>query len=386
MESGITIEKLDKSYPKRYIVSDYVETNLTNISEHPMQIKNLFRIFMLACICTAITFTGFSFAEEDRQTLKHESGIYYTIQKGDTLWDLSQRFYDSPALWPGLWEENDQIPNPHWIYPGKRIRLYYQSGTQQIGLVSKPEVSEVKMPVVIPESKGKAPFYYYAAIESAGFIRKDPVKPKGTIFRSKDDKVMLSLNDLVYIKAAKHTVLYPGSVYTVYRKLESVRGKDINAYFLKFGTQHYLTGMVEIVASEANYFIGRVIRSYRDIRVNDLLMPHQPRSPEITLTESKEGILGQVITNEERDRMFGDHTVAFIDKGKKDGILTGQFYSVFYQGRHGNQFSSKNDELHTPIDFATLLVLLTEENTSTVLITYSEKDLYPTAKIRTPIK
>ncbi|MFK5953410.1 MAG: LysM peptidoglycan-binding domain-containing protein, partial [Desulfobacterium sp.] len=47
--------------------------------------------------------------------------FYYTIQKGDTLWDLSQKFYNSQWVWPGLWEMNHQIKNPHLIYPGNRI-------------------------------------------------------------------------------------------------------------------------------------------------------------------------------------------------------------------------------------------------------------------------
>ena len=30
----------------------------------------------------------------------------YEIQKGDTLWDLSQKFLGDPFLWPTLWELN----------------------------------------------------------------------------------------------------------------------------------------------------------------------------------------------------------------------------------------------------------------------------------------
>ena len=94
-----------------------------------MRFKNLFGIFTLAYLCTAILypFPSAALAEEKEVVVKevvvkeqevpHESGIYYTIQKGDTLWDLSERFFDSPALWPGLWKGNHQIPNPHWIYP-----------------------------------------------------------------------------------------------------------------------------------------------------------------------------------------------------------------------------------------------------------------------------
>jgi nucleoid-associated protein YgaU len=42
----------------------------------------------------------------------------YVIQRGDTLWDLSSRYLDSPWYWPKLWSYNPQVENPHWIYPG----------------------------------------------------------------------------------------------------------------------------------------------------------------------------------------------------------------------------------------------------------------------------
>ena len=47
----------------------------------------------------------------------------YVIQRGDTLWDLSGKFLDSPWYWPKLWSYNPQIENPHWIYPGNPLRL-----------------------------------------------------------------------------------------------------------------------------------------------------------------------------------------------------------------------------------------------------------------------
>ena len=39
---------------------------------------------------------------EDLEVVETESGIYYTVKKGDTLWDISQRFSNSPYLWPDL--------------------------------------------------------------------------------------------------------------------------------------------------------------------------------------------------------------------------------------------------------------------------------------------
>jgi len=369
-----------------------------------MSYQHIIRVSLCLCIGAALlcSVSSLSAAEEAPKEIPHESGLYYTIQKGDTLWDLSRRFFDSPDLWPDLWKRNEQIPNPHWIYPGERIRLFRQDGIETVKEPEKPlpppkaeEPKKVELPKVEPPPQ-EPPYYYYAPIEHVGFIRKEPVKPSGTIFRTQDDKTMISQGDVVYVRPAKHTMLFEGATYTVYRIFKGTRGKKYSDVVAAYGDQHYFTGVVEILKSDVDYYVARVIRSYRDIRVNDLLMPHRPRSPKIVLSESTAGVQGRILVNEDRDRMFGDNTIAFIDKGKNDGIQVGQTYSVYYEDEHGLKFYTEGDilksdaakkvPLHTPVDFAKVLVLLTEANTATVLVTYSEKDLYPTAMIRTPVK
>lgn len=48
---------------------------------------------------------------------------FYTVQKGDTLWDLSGTYLNNPWFWPEIWSINPEIQNPHLIYPGENITI-----------------------------------------------------------------------------------------------------------------------------------------------------------------------------------------------------------------------------------------------------------------------
>lgn len=325
-------------------------------------------------------------AEENEESIEQEAGIYYTIKKGDTLWNISERFFDSPWQWPELWNKNKQIPNPHWIFPGERIRLYHREGIERV-IKKQPIVEEEKeeaIPVAaLVKIEEESPYYYYPSIDNVGFIRKEPVTPSGIIFKVKDDKWLISERDLVYIKpVAKEHHLDPGSRYTVYRTLMPTKDKKFNA---SVGSQYYITGIVEVTQREPDFVLAKVIKSFRSIHINDHLIPYSRRSPRITLTESTEELDGKIIASEEHGNLIGDSTIAFIDKGDKDGVKSGQYYSIYYQETiQGDSESKKEAPITTPVEFGTLLVLHTEQITSTVLITKANRSIQPGTRIRTP--
>ncbi len=336
--------------------------------------------FAFICILTTLIILPVCYAQENPQSVENEVGFYYTVQKGDTLWDLSNRFADSPWQWPDLWKDNQHILNPHLIYPGNRILLFKKKDTDTI---ISPKVEEIIAVPQLKEIKKEIKSYKYFPIDTVGFIRKEPVIPSGSLFKIKDDKELASTGDLVYIRPGKNINFYPGAKYTVFRILGPLVDEKTEALI---GSQHYLTGVVEIKKIEPLYALAEVIKTYRAIAVNDLLMPYETRSPEIPMIECEKGVNGAIISAEEKREIIGDNTVVFIDKGKKDGIKPGQSYSIYYQEKKKISPESNQEIYLDPVDFGSLIVLLTEQTTSSVLITKSDKDINPGTKFRSPVK
>ncbi len=309
-------------------------------------------------------------AEPIKGIVENENGFYYTVQEGDTLWDLSKRFANSPWYWPELWQENSQIANPHRIYPGDRIRLYRKQPSEQpVG--PTPLVAE-KQPDVYLDFMG---------IDRVGFIRKQPVQSHGTVFKNKEHKELIATGDTLYIWPENDATLTPGTRYTLYRTLNPILDRETDEFI---GIQHYLSGVCEITHSEPKFAVAQVVKSYRTIKIGDSLMPYKRRLPEIKIQESVPGLEGSIIEAEEHQRLIGNTTIAFIDKGERDGVKPGQFYSIFYQQKHRRP-GSFEDVYLSPVDFGEVLVLHTEETTATVLTTAAEKHIIAGARVRTPV-
>jgi hypothetical protein len=299
-----------------------------------------------------------AFSTEKPAATPNSSNIYYEVRKGDTLWDISGRYYNDPESWPGLWEQNKQIPNPHWIYPGNPIRLYGDGTDSQL-----------------PGSGGKTlepPILNYPSIGPVGFIRSEPLPPQGEIIQfKKEGNISASEGDTVYIKANGDAPLAKGGLYRLYRTYGPVKDPRTDAFI---GDQYYFTGILEIFHQDKDFYRAKILKSYRGVALGDKLMAFKPRNTQFTIGGSSGNIDGQILFSEERQATFGQHDVVYLDKGSADQISPGQIYRIYY--------NRTSEDITVDLDVGELVVLHAEENTATGVVVSSTKDLYAGYRFR----
>jgi len=334
-----------------------------------MVVKKLpkrFFLFSFTFIFCMLFLTFNATAGIEEHITRTESGFYYTIQKGDTLWDLSHSFSNTPWVWPEMWQYNPQIKNPHLIYPGQKILIYKKEWE---GTEKQPE------PVVEEPVQKIVTYHTFKEIDRVGFIREKAIAQHGSIFKVLNDVVLITTGNMVYIYPEPGAPqLSVGSKYTTFRTLDPIKDEETNKYI---GIQHLLSGVVEITSVEAEFAIGKVIYSYRDILIDDLLMPYEKRDAKIPIKESKQGLSGKVIKGEEDETITAQFSFIFFDKGEIDGVEPGQFYSLYMQEIARPNPEKVRDVTLTPHRIGELIVLHTEQTTSTALVIQSDRQITP---------
>ncbi|WP_258869013.1 LysM peptidoglycan-binding domain-containing protein [Alkalilimnicola ehrlichii] len=136
----------------------------------------------------------------------------YVVQRGDTLWDISNRFLRSPWLWPEIWYHNPEIENPHLIYPGDVISLIYVDGEPRLTVQREdrsgptvrlsPRVREESISAAIPTIPLDAirPFLTETRLLDGRTLANAPYIVAGA-----DERVMGSGTDTVYGRGSTQT-------------------------------------------------------------------------------------------------------------------------------------------------------------------------------------
>ncbi len=316
-------------------------------------------VLMLTAALMAFTPCAWAQQQAGGVTIEWSQGIYHEVKKGDTLWDLSEKFYESPAVWPDMWSRNPDIANPHWIYPGEIIMLWERRGEEYIDLSSDPFKG------VLPLGPGT---YRYPGLDQCGFVRKVPVEPIGRIIKAYKDPVLIGQGHVVYIQPEAGQRFIQGDLLTIWRN----EGPVINPFAPKrgqhLGYHHRILGHAVVVEVTGEVLVAVVQTSFRNIDVGDFLMPYRklPDGP-ITVLPGKKDLNARIILEEDGRTVFGGGSIVFLDKGKAHGLATGQIYTAY------ETVPPVGDIQLPPTKIGQLLILLAEDETATALITRSRE-------------
>lgn len=327
-------------------------------------------IFM---VCLLHTESGLT--EVEKAPLE-ESGFFYIIHRGDTLWDLSQRFYNDQWTWPGLWEMNQAIKTPHCIFPGEKIRIFL---TQTLGSPPKPPPAVADNRPQGGKPPGPAHLFAYPSMDSLGFIKEKPIGELGKIIGSQSSSLMMAQGETIYITPAKEHSLVPGKEY----RIISTQKVTTNFNQERFnGVKHIIIGIIKVVEVEDNYATALITRSFDHASTGDLIAPFEPSSGKIPVKESLDTPDAHILCSLGNDSLLSEHKIAFINRGSDHGIKPGQTYNLFEQGEGINSpyLTTGNPPGTIRIKdraMGKIIVLHTETTASTILVLSCSNEFSP---------
>ena len=265
----------------------------------------------------------------------------YTIQPGDTLWDLAQANFGDPQYWPQLWSINDYITNPHWIYPGNAIQ--FTPGTTieppQIDIISNEEIGYVVEPQQFTASESlcgpdirfnfKQPTGTFLV---PGFIdTPENVEILGTVEASPQNQSFVVENDRVYMRLTDPEIYDCGDVVTIVRKVKKTV-RHPNSFFKKYGSMYEVVGDVRILHTYGNYVVGEIRSSLKEIERSDLVIPSRPTMVQLEVEKPSGDLQGVVIDRLNQEHSFStERDTLFIDRGFADGVMVGDTFYITSQ-------------------------------------------------------
>lgn len=302
--------------PSAYYMSGYFSTNA----------KRLCAALLLSLLAIAAT--------ADVVQIKADHPDRYIVQEGDTLWGIAGRFLEKPWDWPEIWDINQQIQNPHLIFPGDELTLLWVDGKPVLRVSRGRVASTIKLSPYVrktPVDNAIATIPLDAVrpfLQSYRLVERKQLKQAAYIVGGAEQRVLIGNGSKFYARGDFDSTQKHYSVFREGKFYKHPRTKE------KLGVQVTQIGEVTQLASGDEVGTFYVDKASTGLLKGDYLLPaedagfqafFQPRPADA-------GLQAMIMDVERGVRNVGVLDVVLLDVGEREGVAPGHVFSVMKVG------------------------------------------------------
>lgn len=269
--------------------------------------------------------------------LKSTAPEQYVVVKGDTLWDIASKFLKDPWYWPEIWHVNPQIDNPHLIYPGDVLTLVYIDGRPYIQVGDGPRIAGITATRLSPRvrveplvrERDQVPVQAIQQfITRPRVVSKEQLDGAPYILSAQDDRLIYGSGDHVYVRGAE--ALDKNDRYSVFRPGQALVDPATDELL---GYEAILIADATVIKSGDPATVS-LENSQREALKGDRLLPLNEEQDRVFFPRAPEhAIRGVIISVFDAISQIGQHQVAVLNVGARNGIEKGHVLAVYQAGR-----------------------------------------------------
>lgn len=314
----------------------------------------------------------------------------YVVQPGDTLWDIASMFLRDPWYWPEIWQINDQVANPHLIYPGDVLSLAFLDDGRPVVFREGGPGNTVRLSprIRVEPIEGAIPTIPYELLRA--FLSRPSVIAEP------------DLDTLPYIVAHREGILGASGTDAYARGTATDAGRIFNLVHLGdplvdpddgdvLGYEGIYVGDGAVTSSGDPSRL-RLTNTTREVLVGDYLLEPENSIPANFLPRAPEsGIDGRIISVVDGISLIGQYQVVIINRGIRHGIEPGHVLNAWNAGQEivdpvrGGAIVNR-EKVQLPDELAgTIMVFRSFDRMSYALVMEAQNELQVLDVVRNPI-
>jgi LysM repeat protein len=273
--------------------------------------------------CVLVTFVVVAFLFTNLPSVGAQP-LTHTVVKGDTLWDLCEKYYGDSDLWPKLWEMNPFITNPHLLKPGDVITLF-ETDALKARKGEPPFAPIPEAAKIAPVMKG-IDVSTFTNVNAIGYLSPTKVKPLGHIRSSASSKLILGKGDTVFVELTDPDKVNIGDQLSVAESSPLLWHPLTNS---RLGFTIETHGRLAVRERLKKPFVrAEIVESFRDVLVGDMVLPYESVSSCVRPVSTADRLYGNIVATKSQTKVIGMYSVVYLDSGYRDGIKRGYVFEA----------------------------------------------------------